>query len=90
VVSNNIAVLKSITMISDKEKELIELKARGFTDKKAARAMFRSPKSIEKMLSRLYEKTDCPNANALINWAWEQEILKRNRENLPQQLDKTG
>jgi DNA-binding CsgD family transcriptional regulator len=68
--------------LSEKEKELIRLKAQGLRIGDIAKIVIMSRRSTEVALHRLYEKVGVNNGSQLVHWGYQNGILEINAENL--------
>jgi DNA-binding NarL/FixJ family response regulator len=76
--------------ITDKEKKFIELKAQGLKMRDIAKAMYMSYRTCENFASDLYRKTGTANGSSLIDWGYNNGILKINAEISPDEIKKAG
>jgi DNA-binding CsgD family transcriptional regulator len=68
--------------LTEKERKVIELKAKGCTHKQVAQALITNVRYVKIILDRLYKKTSTKNSNHLTAWAYENDILKINYQKL--------
>lgn len=64
--------------LTEKEKELIRLKARQLTRKEIARELVTNMEYVRKMYRDLYHKTGCRNGPGLVVWGFNNGILELN------------
>lgn len=76
--------------LTEKEIRFIELKRTGMSYDDISRKLFLSLPYVYKLASELYIKTGTTNGSSLIAWAFENNILKIKRENLPTKDDKAA
>lgn len=76
--------------LSEKEKELIRLKAEGHTLREIARLLITSKRYVEQIINDLYKKTGCRNGSQLVAWSYKYGHLEINTENLPINERKAG
>jgi DNA-binding CsgD family transcriptional regulator len=73
-----------------REKEYIRMKADGLTDKDIGELLFMDIKTVDVLSKELRNKTGtCRSAN-LISWAYQNGVLKINRENPPHKEDEAA
>jgi DNA-binding CsgD family transcriptional regulator len=64
--------------LTQKEIDLIKLKAEGLTHEQAATHLATNREYIREMLSSLYRKTGRRNCNALVAWATHKRLIEIN------------
>jgi DNA-binding NarL/FixJ family response regulator len=79
-----------MTILTDKELEFIKLLRQGLKMKEIASLMFVSIETLDKLARELREKTETYNGKHLIDWCYQNGILKINTENIPNEERKTG
>jgi DNA-binding NarL/FixJ family response regulator len=73
--------LNTMILLTPKEKEFIRLKKQGLKMKEIGELMFMSERSIFTFANELYQKTGTLNGANLIDWSYQNGILKINAEN---------
>lgn len=76
--------------LTEKEIRFIELKSQGLKMWQIASHLYVSLSIAEKMANELHQKTGCSNGSSLVSWAYQNGILKINKEILPMQERKAG
>jgi DNA-binding NarL/FixJ family response regulator len=56
-------------ILTDREREIVELICHGFTTREIASRLFLSRRTVEKHRSNLLSKTSCHNTAQLVTWA---------------------
>lgn len=77
-------------LLTQKEKEIIRLKAQEKTVDEIASHLTVSKSYAEKMITILYDKCGVSNAVGLVNWGYCNGILKINADDRSNRLDKAG
>lgn len=67
----------SPTGLSQREREVLQLVAEGFTNQQIADKLFTSRRTVESHRQTLLDKTGAKNTPALVKYAMEQGLLKR-------------
>jgi DNA-binding NarL/FixJ family response regulator len=60
--------------LSEREAEVLELLARGLTNRQIAEALYLSPETVKTYLSRLYGKLGVANRASAVVWAMERRL----------------
>jgi DNA-binding NarL/FixJ family response regulator len=63
--------------LSEKQIKIIQLIASGLTKKEIADKIGTSEKNVSRITYQLTELFDCRNSAGLVNFAWENGILKK-------------
>ena len=63
------------TIISDREKEILQLLCKGFSTEQISQELFISPETVKKHKSNLFGKTDTKNTASLILYAIKNKII---------------
>lgn len=64
-----------LDLLSDREREVLQLIARGYTYREAAEELFISTKTIESHVSSVLRKLQLSNRNELTRWAVERKLI---------------
>jgi DNA-binding CsgD family transcriptional regulator len=76
--------------LTQKEIDLIKLKAEGMTHRQVAKRLFIATRYVDKIITGLYSKTGCKSVGSLIKWSFENGVLKINTSIPPSEERKVG